>query len=85
MTTQFGSLQALRCAGTGADVVAGDRACRVLFAVLEGNRLITELINASGLSRSVVHLGLRELRALGIVEWADHKQGTLRPTIRLVA
>lgn len=85
MNVAFGSLEAWQCARTGADVVAGDRACRVLIAILEGNHLIGDLIDASGLSRSVVHLGLCELRGLGIVEWADGKHGTLRPTARLVA
>lgn len=81
----FGSPEAFQCARTGADVVAGGRACRVLVAILEGNRLITELMDATGLSRSVVHLGLCELRALGIVAWEDGTQGTLRPAVTLVA
>lgn len=85
MNVAFGSLEAFHCAQTGADVVAGDRACRVLIAVLEGQRVITELMAATGLSRSVVHLGLCELRGLGIIDWTAGTQGTIHPTARLVA
>lgn len=78
------SLQS-RCADTGADVVAGTRAAKVMMAVLAGTNRIPELVEATGLPRVTVHAGLVDLRELGLIAWETGKQGTIRPTCRLVA
>ena len=83
--TTFGSRLALDCAVTGADVVAGGSACRVLLAVMDGHIVISDIAVATGLTRSVVHHRLRELRDLGLVDWVEHKQATIHPVSQLVA
>jgi DNA-binding IclR family transcriptional regulator len=69
---------------TGADVVAGNRACRVMLAVLAGNALHGDLIEATGLPRTVVHAGLDDLHELGLVDWTEGSHGTLHPLVALV-
>lgn len=59
---------------------------RALAAVLGGAVLISEICEACGWSsKNTAHVVLTQLRRLGLVDWVPGKQGTLRPTVRVVA
>ena len=85
MSQDFGSYVARQCAATGADVVAGNRACRTLMAICAGHTTYTEIMAVTGLSRSVTHRACAELRRLGLITWTVGSKGTIHPTSRLVA
>jgi DNA-binding IclR family transcriptional regulator len=58
---------------------------RVLLATVGGARTYSELVAATGLSRSTVHESLHWLRRLRLVAFEDGKQATLRPCVKVVA
>lgn len=72
-----------RQAGIPSNAYA-DSAIRVAFALAAGHRSTDELVDATGLSRSIVAGYVLTLRDLGLVETGPGKQRTTRPRFRFV-
>lgn len=63
----------------------GDMTTRCLLAVLSGATTVREVQAIVGAgSTETVHRNLRILRRNGLVDWADHRQGTLHPRVESV-
>jgi DNA-binding transcriptional ArsR family regulator len=61
----------------------GDTETRVLLAATHLHPVPTldPIVASTGLPRSTVYSALRRLRARGLVDWDDERQGTMRVTI----
>lgn len=60
-----------------------DSLTRVLIAVLAEHRpTFATCVTRSGLSLQTVHDRLHRLRAMGLIAFEDHTNGTLRPMVR---
>lgn len=64
---------------------AGDGRTRALLAVVAGARTWTDIVEATGMAKTRVHVHLTRLQRDGLVAWEPHRQGTLRPLVRRVA
>lgn len=63
-----------------------DSLVRVLLAVLcERRPTWATCIERTGLSSHIVNARLHQLRSMDLVAFEDHKHGTLRATVRIVA
>lgn len=56
----------------------------VAMAVTRGARSISEVMAATGFSRSKAHSALHAARRRGLVAFEDGKQGTIHPTLAVV-
>lgn len=55
------------------------------MAVCRGARSVRQVAAELGRSLDYTHRQLKEARDLGLVSWVDHRAGTLRPMVELVA